>query len=65
MPITCPKCGSTQVIKIIYGYPGRDLGDAEERGEIKLGGCCISDDNPTHYCKDCKSEFRLDKQKTP
>jgi len=30
--------------------PGFELFEAAERGEVALGGCCISDDDPTHEC---------------
>ena len=49
----CPQCGSREnVVPIIYGYPGPELRDAAERGEVKLGGCVISGDDPRWYCKD-------------
>lgn len=41
----CPNCGSRNVVKIVYGYPPYEMFLKEERGEIKLGGCCISDLN--------------------
>ena len=60
--IKCPKCGSSNVIRITYGLPAPETIDAYHRGEIRLGGCCITDDNPTHYCKDCKTEFLKEKK---
>ena len=36
----CPRCGSVEAIRIVYGYPGPEMAEAEERGEIRLGGCC-------------------------
>ncbi len=35
----CPKCKSTNVVEIVYGYPPYGLYRKELRGEIKLGGC--------------------------
>jgi len=61
--VKCPKCGSNNIIKIIYGMVGPEMGEAENSGEIRLGGCCITDDNPTHYCKDCKTEFLKEKKR--
>lgn len=29
----------------------------EQVGKIKLGGCIISEDNPSRYCKDCHKTF--------
>jgi hypothetical protein len=43
----CPTCGLAGV-EIVYGYPGVDLFDAAERGEIALGGCVPSPE--THQC---------------
>jgi hypothetical protein len=63
--IKYPKCGSDNVIKIAYGLPAPETIDAYHRGEIALGGCCITDNDPTHYCKDCKSKFILEKNKKP
>jgi hypothetical protein len=37
--MTCPRCGSREVAEIVYGLPGSDLAEAEERGEVILGGC--------------------------
>jgi hypothetical protein len=54
---TCPRRRSKNVIPIMYGYPTSEAGDEAEKGLIKLGGCCVSDDDPQWYCKDCKKEF--------
>lgn len=55
--IKCPKCKSKNIIEISYGYPTKEGMVLEEQGKIKLGGCCVSSKNPTHYCEDCKKEF--------
>lgn len=47
---TCPTCGAAAK-PIAYGYPGRDLWESSKRGEVVLGGCVISDDDPTHVCE--------------
>ena len=57
MKIKCPKCSSYEVVKIVYGYPGNDLIEMSDRGEVVLGGCFIEPNNPTHFCKNCKNEF--------
>lgn len=51
-PVRCPNCGS-KVLRIQYGYPGHEMRDAAERGEILLGGCCISPDSPDYGCPNC------------
>jgi hypothetical protein len=50
----CPECGSSEnVVPIVYGYPGEELLEAAERGEVKLGGCVVAGDDPGWYCKSC------------
>lgn len=51
---TCPNCGSSHVIPILYGYPS-ELGDETK---YKIGGCMLREDNPEWYCKDCESEWQ-------
>ncbi len=54
----CPKCGSKKdVIPIAYGYPTAQTMKEAEKGNIKLGGCCIADVETQWYCKSCKKEF--------
>jgi len=42
----CPKCGRMAGVRIIYGYPDPELCEAEKRGEVKLGGCCVTGVSP-------------------
>jgi len=37
---TCSQCGGP-TIPIAYGFPGPELSDAAERGEVELGGCLV------------------------
>ncbi|MCM3876761.1 MAG: hypothetical protein NEA02_10115 [Thermoanaerobaculia bacterium] len=53
----CPKCGSIDVIPILYGYPGPGMMEAAEQGKIALGGCCVGDRDPRKQCKTCGEEF--------
>lgn len=57
----CPKCGQLTGVRIAYGYPGPDLSEAAKRGEIELGGCCVTDDGPNFHCKTCGYEWRFHK----
>lgn len=59
----CPKCGES-LIEIVYGMPGIELFEAEERGEVILGGCCVSDDDPKYRCKKCDIDYSRDLKKT-
>jgi hypothetical protein len=54
---TCPDCGSTDVVPIVYGLPGRQLCDAAQRGEVVLGGCCVSGADPAWICRLCGRRF--------
>ena len=45
----CPVCGRT-TIPIAYGMPGPGLMELAERGVVRLGGCVIEDNQPTHEC---------------
>lgn len=53
----CPKCGSKNTIKILYGMPTKEVFQKAEAGEIKLGGCRKIVGGPEYYCKDCESEW--------
>lgn len=58
-PECCPKCGSKKVAAILYGLP--DFSDELERkldaGEVVLGGCIISDDDPLWRCVECQHRW--------
>ena len=52
----CPSCrSSAEPLRIGYGYPGNDLFEAEQRGELVLGGCLIGPESPEFQCRDCGS----------
>ena len=59
----CPKCNN-KLTEIVYGMPSSELFEAEERGEVILGGCCVSDDDPKYHCKKCNLGFSRDLKKT-
>ena len=48
-PPPCPVCGRT-AIPIAYGLPGPGLMELAERGVVRLGGCVIEENQPTHEC---------------
>ncbi len=55
----CPACGSTEVVRILYGYPTDEaLADARE-DRIVLGGCIIDGDDPDWNCNACGHQFAL------
>jgi hypothetical protein len=53
----CPACGSSKIVKIVYGYPSHELFEASERGEVALGGCCVGHGDNTCACKNCGQTF--------
>ena len=58
-PPACPTCGSAaDVVPIVYGLPGEELMAAAKRGEVALGGCLVSPDDPRWRCKKCGVDFR-------
>ena len=52
----CPTCGG-RVLPIAYGYPGPETREAEERGELVLGGCTVDPGLPTAVCTGCRRQF--------
>ena len=55
----CPACGEPGR-PIVWGMPSSELMEAVEAGliDVELGGCCVSDDDPTHTCRACGHQFR-------
>lgn len=53
----CPACGSAKVVVIVYGLPLPKAFEMEEKGLVKLGGCCIDDDSPRWHCNDCQHDW--------
>ena len=53
----CPHCGSKTVLTILYGLPAEEAFEEAKRGEIALGGCCVSDDMPRWHCSDCEHRW--------
>ena len=50
----CRRCGG-QTTRIAYGYPGPEMWEAAERGEVVLGGCVIAPGQPRRRCTACGS----------
>lgn len=55
--VTCPNCGSSNIVEIIYGMPTREAFLEEKAGKIKLGGCVVQPHSPDKFCKDCEFEW--------
>ncbi len=54
--IICPNCGS-KMVDIVYGMPPADIGEKAKKGELFLGGCMISDNDPSYHCNNCKRSY--------
>ena len=55
----CIRCGSKNVLNIVYGYPSHELGLDAQAGKIVLGGCEVGEDLPEYHCKDCQQEWNI------
>ena len=55
---TCPKCGSSEYIPIIYGKPNDELIEKAEKGEVVLGGCIVTPDRNLFRCKECGTDYK-------
>jgi hypothetical protein len=56
-PRPCPRCGSLDVVPILYGYPMPEAMKAANEGKIELGGCCVGGRDPRKHCKACGEQF--------
>lgn len=54
-PKKCPTCRKGPVATILYGLPAfdEDMKRQMDEGEIILGGCCITMDDPAWECTQC------------
>lgn len=53
----CLNCGSSNVARIVFGYPVLETMEASDRGDIVLGGCSVTEDDPEWRCQDCQHEW--------
>jgi len=54
----CPSCGLRHGVPILYGLPGPDAADAQQRGEVVLGGCIVAPDQPDRACTACGHQWK-------
>ncbi len=54
----CPKCKSENNVKILYGSPSPSALKEAARGKIELGGCEVTENDPTRLCRDCGNKFQ-------
>jgi hypothetical protein len=53
----CPNCGSSDIRKIVYGYPGPGLADDIAANRIVRGGCVIMGGDPNWQCAACNRKW--------
>lgn len=55
---TCPICGA-KTLEIVYGMPSAQTFEAAERGELRLGGCMVFNDEPDRICTGSPGHYLL------
>ena len=53
----CPKCGSTNSVRIVHSMPSYELYQQAQAGKVKLGSYLLEPGNPEYICKDCEHEW--------
>ena len=53
----CPNGHTDNLVPIVYGLPGKRSMKKADKGQIKLGGCIVTNCDPEWYCKTHKIEF--------
>lgn len=56
----CPRCGSGNVVPIIYGMPDEALQKEAAQGLIELGGCEVWPGMPDMFCRSCGYRWRTE-----
>jgi hypothetical protein len=56
-PKKCPKCGSKEVAVILWGFQifSPKLEREMQEGKLVLGGCCVTDCDPSWKCTKCSA----------
>lgn len=55
----CPDCKQRAGVEIGYGYPSPELMEAASRGDIVLGGCCLTEEAPERECTACGHQWNI------
>ena len=62
IPKVCPRCGSEDVLRIVYGYETPELTKGVQRGEVAYGGRVTHEGMPTYKCASCQMTFTVGKR---
>ncbi len=57
-PAKCPRCGSDEVLPIVYGMPSEEGIEKSAAGRVLLGGCMVWPESPEWRCVACGLEGR-------
>lgn len=55
--LSCPQCGSTQKLRIVYGMPSEAVFARAKQGEIALGGFVVTPEHPAWQCSQCGKRY--------
>jgi len=55
--LLCPKCGSSEVVPIVYGTPTYDLADLVPAGDVHIADRALGDGEPTEHCSRCGHQW--------
>lgn len=55
----CPSCDGKNIAEILWGYPEdvESIKEELDRKEIVLGGCLVTDHDPTWECNECNHRW--------
>jgi len=56
-PLKWPRCRSAKVVTVVYGLLNMEAFEEAQAGKIVLGGCEVTDDDPSWQCLDCKAKI--------
>ena len=57
----CPECLDREsIVSIEYGFPDEEMREKHDKGEIRLGGCVIQENNPDYHCNKCEHEWSME-----
>ena len=46
-----------EVVPIVWGMPDEELFESADRGEVALGGCIVTGEDPHYECRRCSSRW--------
>ncbi len=60
----CPRCGSRDVLHIVYGLPSEEMVEESIVGRVALGGCAVWPGSPNRTCQNCGHDWRVGEAKS-